>query len=189
VTVEKVELAADTTNLRSASAKASPLLLASKRQTKKGKARLVTLETLDGRTAAAREARRLIAALSADLGGDDQLSAGERQLVTRAALVGAIVTDFEARWVAGENMPLADYLSAVNVQRRVLATLGLQRRSRDVSSMSLRERWAQEFAEESEDTGEARGGPTGVIDAEAVSDSPQSEECTTGQTPARGGPS
>jgi hypothetical protein len=132
-----MELATDTSSLRSASTEASPLLLASKRQTKKGKARLVTLETLDGRTAAAREARSLIAALSADLGGDDQLSAGERQLVTRAALVGAIVTDFEARWVAGENVPLSDYLAAVNVQRRVLATLGLQRRSRDVTLPSF----------------------------------------------------
>jgi hypothetical protein len=30
-------------------------------------------------------------------------------------------------------VPLSDYLTAVNVQRRVLATLGLQRRQRDVS--------------------------------------------------------
>ena len=59
------------------------------------------------------------------------MTTGERQLVTRAAMTGAIVADFEARWVAGEHVQLADYLSAVNVQRRVLVTLGLQRRAKD----------------------------------------------------------
>jgi hypothetical protein len=44
-----------------------------------------------------------------------------------------IASDFEARWCAGQHVDLGDYLQAVNVQRRVLATLGLQRRARDVS--------------------------------------------------------
>lgn len=51
----------------------------------------------------------------------------------RAAMTGAIVADFEARWVAGEQVQLGDYLQAVNVQRRLLATLGLERRARDVT--------------------------------------------------------
>jgi hypothetical protein len=101
-------------------------------RTRKGKARLLTIDGLDARTAAAKAARQLIDSLTADKGGDDQLSAGERQLVHRAALTGAIVADFEARWVAGEPIPLNEYLSAVNVQRRVLATLGLERRARPV---------------------------------------------------------
>jgi hypothetical protein len=102
-------------------------------RTRQGKARLLTLGNLDARTAAAKEARDLIARLTADLGGDEQLSAGERQLVQRAALTGAIAADAEARWVAGQPVELGDYLQAVNVQRRVLATLGLQRRPRDVT--------------------------------------------------------
>jgi hypothetical protein len=101
-------------------------------RTRQGKARLVTLDGLDARTAAAKAARHLIETLSSDLGGDDQLSAGQRQLVHRAALCGAIIADFEARWVAGQTIPLNEYLSAVNVQRRVLATLGLERRVKDV---------------------------------------------------------
>jgi hypothetical protein len=103
-------------------------------KTRKGKIRLLTLDALDARTAAAQSARKLIETLSSDLGGEDQLTAGEYQLVVRAAMTGAIVADFEARWVAGQQVPLCDYLQAVNVQRRVLATLGLQRRARDVSS-------------------------------------------------------
>jgi hypothetical protein len=102
-------------------------------RTRKGNARLLTLDSLDLRTAAAQTAHALIAALVNDLGGADRLSAGELQLVTRAALTGAIVADFEARWVAGQQVALADYLAAVNVQRRVLATLGLQRRPRDTT--------------------------------------------------------
>jgi hypothetical protein len=101
-------------------------------RTRQGKARLVTLDGLDARTAAAKAARHLVDSLSSDLGGDDQLSAGQRQLVHRAALTGAIVSDYEARWVAGEPIALNEYLAAVNVQRRVLATLGLERRPRDV---------------------------------------------------------
>lgn len=39
-------------------------------------------------------------------------SVAERQLATRAVLIGAIATDFEARWVAGEPIDLGDYLTA-----------------------------------------------------------------------------
>jgi hypothetical protein len=102
-------------------------------RTRQGKVRLLTLDVLDARTAAAQAARELIAQLAADLypgEGEDQLTAGERQLVHRAALTGAIAADFEARWVIGQDVALADYLQAVNVQRRVLATLGIERRQR-----------------------------------------------------------
>jgi hypothetical protein len=66
--------------------------------------------------------------------------------VKRAALCGAIVADFEARWVAGQLVELGEYLAAVNVQRRVLATLGLRRRARDVTPPDPLE-YAREAAE------------------------------------------
>jgi hypothetical protein len=50
-----------------------------------------------------------VATSLANLGGDDQLSAGERQLVQRAALSGAIAADAEACWVAGQPVELGDY--------------------------------------------------------------------------------
>jgi hypothetical protein len=105
-------------------------------RTRKGKARLLTLDSLDGRTAAAQAARQLIDTLTSDLGDDDQLSEGQRQLVQRAAVCGAIIADYEARWIAGEPIPLNEYLAAVNVQRRVLATLGLERRAKPVETLS-----------------------------------------------------
>jgi hypothetical protein len=123
-------------------------------RTRQGKARLVTLDGLDARTAAAKAAHHLIETLSSDLGGDAQLSAGQRQLVHRAALTGAQCADFEARWVAGQTIPLNEYLSAVNVQRRVLATLGLERRAKPV--LTLREQLELEAeAEEAAQVGGA----------------------------------
>jgi hypothetical protein len=113
--------------------RAADALSKERTKTRKGKARLLTLDALDYRTAAYAAARKLIATLSSDLGGDDQLSEGERQLVTRTALVGAIVSDFEARWVAGQKIELGDYLQACRTQCRLLALLGLQRRPRDVT--------------------------------------------------------
>jgi hypothetical protein len=75
------------------------------------KLRLLTLGHLDGRTLAAKRAKELIEAIETDLGGGDRLSGGERQLVQRAAVLGAL---------RGE------------VAQRVLVTIGLERRARDV---------------------------------------------------------
>jgi hypothetical protein len=104
----------------------------SRKRTRQGKTRLLSLSSLDGRTAAAAAAKRLVSAISADLGND--LSAGERQLVQRIALVGAIVDNFETKWVAGQQIELGDYLQACRTQCRLLALLGLHRRARDISA-------------------------------------------------------
>jgi hypothetical protein len=94
-------------------------------RTRRGKAKLLDLSNLDQRTAACKAARALIDALTASLGGADMLSAGERQLVERAALLSALIRDYETRWVAGERIAMSDYLASVNTLRRVLVSLGL----------------------------------------------------------------
>jgi hypothetical protein len=98
-----------------------------------GKVRLITLADLDGRTAAARRARDLVAGIEADLGGGNHLSVAERQLVQRAAVLGAIIESQEAAWLSGQQVDVAEHLAAINAQRRVLATIGLERRARDVT--------------------------------------------------------
>jgi hypothetical protein len=103
----------------------------------KGKMRLITLDHIDGRTAAAKRARELMATIEADLGGADRLSEGSRQLVQRAAVLGTFIENCEAMWLAGETVELADYLAAINSQRRVLTTIGLERRAKGVAEMSL----------------------------------------------------
>jgi hypothetical protein len=98
---------------------------------------------------ACRRARELVSSLQADLGGSDHLSEGTRQLVRRAAVLGVFIENSEAAWLAGHEVALGDYLSAVNSQRRVLTTIGLERRQRDVTTPTLEE-IADEIAAEEE---------------------------------------
>ena len=97
------------------------------------KARLLTLGALDGRTAAARNVKALIADIENDLGGADRLSAAEREIATRAALAGAVLQDMEANWLAGRPLDVAAYSTLSNTQSRLLKMLGLERRPRDVT--------------------------------------------------------
>jgi hypothetical protein len=110
-----------------------------RRSTRAGKARLPTIADLDQRTSAAQAARRLVtsltSSLTSDMAGASSLSESERQLIQRAAMLGAVIESYEARWVAGQQIQVHEYLAAINVQRRVLATLfgpDLKRRMKDI---------------------------------------------------------
>ena len=46
---------------------------------------------------------------------------------------GAYIESCEVKWLGGKAVDLADYLAAINAQRRVLATVGLERRARNVT--------------------------------------------------------
>jgi hypothetical protein len=65
-----------------------------------GKARLLTLGDLDGRTVAAKRANALVAELENDLGGSEHLSASQRVLVRRTAAAVAVAEHLEALWIA-----------------------------------------------------------------------------------------
>jgi hypothetical protein len=93
---------------------------------KTGKLKLLTLDQIDGRTYASRRARDLIEAILRDIG--DDISEGTRQLVQRAGVLGAFIEDSETRWLNGEGVDFNNVLAAINAQRRILATLGLERR-------------------------------------------------------------
>lgn len=93
----------------------------------------MTLDHLDGRTAAAKRARDLVAAIECDLGGSDHLSEAEKQMVQRAAVLGAVIEHAEAMCLAGAEVDMGEYLAAINAQRRVFMTVGLERRARDVT--------------------------------------------------------
>lgn len=97
------------------------------------RARLLTLADLDRRTAAARRAMELVSGLESDLGGGDRLTVAERQLVQRAAVLGAIIEHHEARWLDGQVINVNEHLASINAQRRVLEAVGLERRARDVT--------------------------------------------------------
>jgi hypothetical protein len=98
------------------------------------KVRLLTLASLDARTAAARRARQLIEAIESDLGGADRLTEGARQLVQRAAVLGTFIVPCEAQWLGGGG---GRPRGLSRGQRRVLATIGLgARRDPDARGVS-----------------------------------------------------
>jgi hypothetical protein len=87
---------------------------------------------LDGRTNAAKLFDRLITDIEADLGGSDQLSTIERQLVE--AFAGAAVTlqHLNTQLALGEKIDLSQHAQAVSAMVRVASRLGLQRRMKDI---------------------------------------------------------
>lgn len=94
---------------------------------------LKTLNQIDGRTFASKRAHQLIRAISLDISPGGDLTEGMKQLIQRAAILGALIESSEAQWLAGDTVDLNTYFMAVNSQRRILTTLGLDRRTRDVT--------------------------------------------------------
>jgi hypothetical protein len=91
----------------------------------------------DGRSATARRFKDLVEFICVDLGGADRLSEGEKQLVRRAAALSAELERQEARWARGETeFDISAYSVLTNALRRVLESLGLGRRARDVTPFS-----------------------------------------------------
>lgn len=98
-----------------------------------GKARLRTLADLDKRTRAHRDTAELRENIAADLGGWPNVSAMASEIITSASLLGAIIRDRAAAYLAGDAMDLGEFITLTNAQRRLLADLGLERRARDVT--------------------------------------------------------
>jgi hypothetical protein len=86
------------------------------------KAKLATLDQLDGRTIAARRARDTITAIEGDLGGAENLTTAMRQIIESAAVTSAMVADLGSRWLAGEQIDLALFCTLGNAQRRLFET-------------------------------------------------------------------
>jgi len=109
---------------------------------------------LDGRTSAAKVFDGLVDAIESDLGGGDQLSAIERNLVQ--AFAGAAVTlhTLNAQLIAGHEINLAQHAQAVSAMVRVASRLGIERRARDVGP-SLADIIAEDEAEEAARAAEA----------------------------------
>ncbi len=98
-----------------------------------GKIRLLTLDALDGRTLAARRAREVVQSIESDLGGADHLTEAERQIVRRAAVLAVVCESAEAHWLSGGEIDLGTHNATANTLRRLFESVGMQRRSRDVT--------------------------------------------------------
>ena len=91
---------------------------------------------VDQRSQWVRRGRDVEASLLAELGGADYVTAQQRLLVRKIAVLETELNVREQRFAeAGEasDEELAGYSTVVNSQRRLLADIGLERRQRDVT--------------------------------------------------------
>lgn len=114
-----------------------------------GKARLLTLSDLDGRTKARKDADAFLNAVISDLGGEKHVPAGKRALAEHAAIMNAMAIHEGARFLSGEPVSIADYTTLTNALRRLLETVGLERVAKDITP-NLRQYAASKSAERAE---------------------------------------
>jgi hypothetical protein len=61
------------------------------------------------------------------------LRLAEKQIIQRAALLGTLAEDLEARWLLGQQIDIGTLCALGNAQRRALEAVGLRRVARDVT--------------------------------------------------------
>jgi len=101
----------------------------------KPKARLLSLDDLDKRTAAARYAFELRDNVVADLGGEGSLSAIRLELASSLAVMSAMISDASARFLRGEQTDAGSIATLVNSRNRTAQLLGLDRVMRDANDL------------------------------------------------------
>ena len=96
------------------------------------------LDRLDGRTAIAVDMRARWAAMTADLGGEASLSYSQRSLCERALWLEHWLAVQEQALAAGEYeaFDAGRWTQACNALQGILKTLGIERRAKDVTSLS-----------------------------------------------------
>jgi hypothetical protein len=90
----------------------------------------------DGRGPWARRWRDVLAEITADLGGHDLLSEGQRQLIRRAATIAVVCEKMEGEAAAGAEIDLDVYGTLTDRLGRCFHRLGLKRQSREVDSLA-----------------------------------------------------
>ncbi|WP_247445929.1 hypothetical protein [Bradyrhizobium sp. 197] len=99
--------------------------------------------------------RDLLALMVSDLGGSDNCSEAEKSLVRRASMLTLQLELIEQKWAqnGGEasDKSLITYQRVANSLRRILESIGLKRRSRDITpdlQTYLRQRQEEHRAED-----------------------------------------
>ena len=100
------------------------------------------LDALDGRYRIARALKSRLKELHADLGGPEHLSYAERSLCKRVLFLEASIEGVEARLAQGEAVDIGPWVQSLNSMLGLYRVLGVERRSRDVSTLQeyLRDR-------------------------------------------------
>jgi hypothetical protein len=95
---------------------------------------------VDLRGAYPRRLRDLLAEHVQDLGGETNTSLAERSILRRIATISVELELLERKFIVGDGATPQDlqlYLTASNSLRRLLESVGLQRRSKDITPPSV----------------------------------------------------
>lgn len=95
------------------------------------------LERVDERSLIARRYREVLGSVVSDLGGTDAMSEAELILARRAASLVVVAEQYESRMAEGGKLDLDSYMPVVNTLMRLLSTLGLKRRPKQVGPSPL----------------------------------------------------
>jgi hypothetical protein len=93
----------------------------------------IHLVAVDGRSAAARRFRDVLAEIISDLGGPGHLSEGQRQIARRCAMLCVTCEQIEAQGIAGEAIDIDAYGALADRIGRAFQRLGLKRVARNVT--------------------------------------------------------
>jgi hypothetical protein len=102
----------------------------------------------DGRGLWARRLRDCFSDLVADKGGTECVTEGERSILRRAATLTVSLEQLEARFAEAGQADAADldaYNRVAGGLRRLLESVGLERRAKDIEAPSLREYLAEHY--------------------------------------------
>jgi hypothetical protein len=112
----------------------------------------ILVGNFDHRSAWMRRLRDLIQLHTSDLGGEDAISESERRIVRRAAMLTLQLEMMDSKFAANDGeatlAQLHLYQQVSNTLRRLLESLGLQRRAKDVSVPTLSQYLASREAAE-----------------------------------------
>ena len=103
----------------------------------KGKVRLLTRQSLDGRTKARRQFDAIAEGIAEDLGGSDHLSTVQRHLVEAFAGCAIAVHAINARLLLGQPIDLAEHSQITSTLVRLATRLGVERVPHEVNSDAL----------------------------------------------------
>jgi hypothetical protein len=104
-----------------------------RRRHRRAAPQLATRAELDQRTNSARIFDRLVRAIEADLGGGEQLSTIEHELVEGFVGASLVAQGLNVKLARGEDISPSEHATCVSTMVRVAQRLGLQRRSKDVT--------------------------------------------------------
>jgi hypothetical protein len=74
-----------------------------------------------------------MSSIEADLGGATGCRPANSNSSNESAVTGAVIEHLESEWLAGGSIDVASYSALSNTQKRLLETVGLKARPRNVS--------------------------------------------------------